>query len=70
MTTRLNGVATPFGPLNMVLRIDRRGKTATLKVKPLSGSCSAVVVHLPAGGTQKISPAKGDTITFPVSRKS
>jgi hypothetical protein len=70
MTTRLNGVATPFGPLNMVLQIDRAGNMATLKVKPLSGSCNAVIVHLPAGGTQQISPAKGGTITFPVSRNS
>jgi hypothetical protein len=70
MTTRLSGVATPFGPLDMVLNTDGARKTATLKVKPLSGNCSAVVVHLPDGGTKEISPAKGGTITFPASRNS
>jgi hypothetical protein len=68
MTTRLSGVATPFGPLDIILQIDRSGKKATLKVKPLAGNCTAIVVHLPDGGTQKISPAKGGAITFPVSR--
>ncbi len=56
--------------MNMVLQMDRAGNRATLKVKPLSGSCSAVVVHLPAGGTRQIVPAKGDTITFSVARNS
>ena len=68
MRTKLDGVATPFGPLQMVLQTDRRGKMATLTVKPLAGNCSAIVVHLPGGGTQKISPAKGGAIAFPVGQ--
>lgn len=68
MTTCLNGVATPFGPLDMVLKTDRTGKTATLKVKPLAANCTAIVVHLPNGGTHQISPAKGGSLTFPVGK--
>lgn len=68
MTTRLNGVATPFGPLDMVLKTDRTGKTATLKVKSLAANCTAIVVHLPRGGTQQMAPAKGGSLTFPVGK--
>ena len=66
MVTRLNGVATPFGPLEMILQVTKTGKTATLAVKPLANNCRAIVVHLPSGGTQGIPPARGGRITFPL----
>ena len=66
MTTRLRGVATPFGPLDLTVQADQDGKTATLSVKPLAANCKAVVVHLPDGGTKQISAQQGGTVTFPV----
>ncbi|MBI5387424.1 MAG: hypothetical protein HZA90_22415 [Verrucomicrobia bacterium] len=68
MTTRLNGVATPFGPLDMTVQADQDGKTAKLSVKPLAANCKAVIVHLPAGGTKQISAQQGGSVTFPVER--
>ena len=67
MLTRLNGVATPFGPLEMTLQIDRKGTSAKLSVNPLASNCKAIVVHLPNGRTKKISPRKGGNVTFGVS---
>jgi hypothetical protein len=64
MVTRLDGVATPFGPLHLELRVDRRGQTATLSVKRLAANCAAIVVHLPQGGTQRLDPKRGGRITF------
>jgi hypothetical protein len=47
MITRLNGVATPFGKLTMELNVAEDGKSASLRVEPLSGnSCRKIVVHL------------------------
>ena len=71
MLTRLHGVATPFGPLEMTLQVDRQGRTATLLVKPLAKNCQAIIVHLPQSGLKRLSPRKGGKITFPVepSRK-
>ena len=68
MVTRLDGVATPFGPLAMTLQTDKKGKTATLSVRPLAPNCQAIVVHLPKGGTQRISAKRGGRLTFPVAR--
>ena len=46
-TTRLNGVATPFGPLSLFLTISDDGKTAQLNVRPLNTKrCKRIVVHL------------------------
>ncbi|HTL58673.1 MAG TPA: hypothetical protein VL361_23505 [Candidatus Limnocylindrales bacterium] len=67
MLTRLNGIATPFGPLNMRLQVDRQAGLATLTLKPLAANCTAVVVHLPQGGTKRISPTRGGTIKFPLA---
>jgi hypothetical protein len=66
MVTRLQGVATPFGPLHLVVQVATNGKTATLKVDPLGENCKAVVVHLPDGSTRRIVPRQGGAITFPV----
>jgi hypothetical protein len=45
--TALNGVATPFGPLTMSLKVAANGKSAKLHVEPLSdSSCTKLVVHL------------------------
>ena len=67
MITRLKGVATPFGPLDLTVQAAQDGKTATLEVKPLAANCKAVIVHLPGGGTQQISAQQGGTLTFPVA---
>jgi hypothetical protein len=66
MVTRLNGVATPFGPLEMSLQVDQAGKSATLSVHPLAPNCRAIFAHLPGARVQRISPEKGGAITFPV----
>ncbi|MCX6923402.1 MAG: hypothetical protein NT154_09375, partial [Verrucomicrobia bacterium] len=62
MITRLNGVATPFGPLDLTVQADKDGKALTLEVKPLAANCKAVVVHLPNGGTNRIEPQHGGKI--------
>ncbi len=69
MTTRLNGVLTPFGPLHMTVRADRQGKIATLEVKPLAANCRTVVVHLPDGTLGRLPSERGGTLTFDLSRR-
>jgi hypothetical protein len=66
MVTRLEGVATPFGPLHLTVKADRSGENATLSVKPLAANCKAVVVHLPGGSTQRLDPNRGGRLTFKV----
>ena len=47
MVTRLSGLATPFGKLTLELKVGADGKSARLRVEPLSDpSCAKVVVHL------------------------
>jgi hypothetical protein len=70
MATRLNGVATPFGPLDMTAQVDKEGKTMTLTVGPLAVHCKGVVVHLPDGGTRRLEARLGGSITFPVTAKA
>ena len=54
MDTRLNGVATPFGNLAMRLKIAAGGKTARLRVEPLSDArCRKIVVHLAGWASDK-----------------
>ena len=65
MITRLTGVATPFGPLDLTAQADKDGKTATVTVRPLAANCKAVIVHLPGGGRKQLSPPHGGTVTFP-----
>lgn len=70
MVTRLDGVATPFGPLHMTVQIDKEGTKATVSVKPLAANCKAIIVHLPDGSTKRIEPRRGGRLTFPVERLS
>lgn len=47
MVTKLNGVATPFGALTMELKISADGRSARLRIEPLSDlSCKNIIVHL------------------------
>jgi hypothetical protein len=64
MTTRLNGVRTPFGRLRMAVQVDPQGETATLEVEPLAANCKAVIVHLPDGTLRHLPPQQGGTLTF------
>lgn len=57
--TRLRGVATPFGRLEMTVRADRSGRALRVEVKPLAGDCRRVVVHWPDGGTVSLNPHRG-----------
>jgi hypothetical protein len=70
MITRLNGVATPFGPLDLIVQVDQAGMTAMLKIKPLADNCQAVIVHLPGGTTRRIPVQQGGSITFSVNSPS
>ena len=75
MTTRLDRVVTPFGELTIELGVASDGKSAILKVKPLSdSSCERIVVHL--GGwasadkeaTMTLDPRKNHQVTIPIAR--
>ena len=68
MRTRLSGVATPFGPLDLTVQVDDAGKTAALEVNPLAPNCQAVVVHRPDGALQPIAPETGGKVSFPVDK--
>jgi hypothetical protein len=70
MVTRLRGVATPFGPLDMTVQADQKGQTVKLSVKPLAANCKAVIVHLPDGSTRQISPRQGGVVNFPVTPRA
>jgi hypothetical protein len=67
MTTRLSGVATPFGPLHLVVRVSSDGQMATLDVRPLAANCKSIVVHRPDGGTSRIAAGQGGSISFPAA---
>jgi hypothetical protein len=68
MTTRLNGLVTPFGPLTLELHAASDGKTANLKVAPLRDpTCRKVVVHL-GGETRELAPDKNHEITLGLSK--
>jgi hypothetical protein len=76
MITRLNGVATPFGPLTMELSISQDGKAAEFRMEPLSDpSCEKVIVHLSdwAGHDEDASivlePRRANQLRIPITRK-
>lgn len=68
MRTQLDRIATPFGPLTMVLDISPDGKSASLSIDPLPDpSCGKIVVH-PIGLSNKqieLDPKRRNTITLP-----
>ncbi len=68
MVTRLNGIATPFGPLHLTVQVSKDGQTAALDVRPLAANCKAIVVHLPDGSTARIAPQQGGKLTFTVKQ--
>jgi hypothetical protein len=64
MTTRLNGLVTPFGPLTLELEVATEGSKATLKVAPLRDpACQKIVVHL-RGTTRDLAPGQSHEIVF------
>jgi hypothetical protein len=67
MVTKLNGIATPFGPLHLTVRVQKDGKTAVLAVKPLAVNCKTIIAHLPDGTTRQINVHQGGSIEFPVA---
>jgi hypothetical protein len=66
MVTRLEGIATPFGPLHLTVKADRQGENATLTFQPLAANCKAVIVHLPNGGTRRLDSTRAGRLTFKV----
>jgi len=73
MVTKLNGIATPFGALTMELKISDDGRSAKLRVEPLSdSSCKNIIVHL-NGWTKdvgekviRLNPRKHNEFTIPI----
>ena len=64
MTTRLNGLVTPFGPLTLELNVATGGNEATLKVAALRDpACQKIVVHL-KGTTQDLAPGQSHEIVL------
>jgi len=73
MVTKLKGIATPFGALTLELKIAADGRSAKLKVEPLSDpSCNDIVVHLDGwtksanGKVIKLNPGKQNELTIPI----
>jgi hypothetical protein len=63
MVTRLNGMGTMFGPLTLELKIASDGKSAELKVAPLSNpECRKIVVHLGAK-VQELTPGESHELS-------
>ncbi len=54
MTTKLSGIATPFGAVTFELIVDQGGTNASLTIEPLSdSSCENIIVHLKSFGKGK-----------------
>lgn len=73
MVTRLDGVATPFGPLTMELKVANNGKSALLRVNPLSDrSCTKIMVHTTGWALNKepisLDPKKANKITIKIGK--
>jgi hypothetical protein len=76
MVTRLNGIATPFGPLTMEVKIADDGRSARLKVEALKDpSCRDIVVHLDGwtgSATSRVirlKPDQKNEITIPLGNR-
>jgi hypothetical protein len=75
MVTKLDGIATPFGPLTCSVQVSDDGKSAALTVEPLSDpTCEKIVVHLGRWASddpqavQSLDPQKGHRVTIPIRR--
>jgi hypothetical protein len=73
MVTRLDGIATPFGPLTMELKVAADGKSANLHVEPLADACCAkIVVHRgglsnnPEAATMELDPKLRHDLAIPI----
>ena len=69
MVTRLDGVATPFGPLTMELKVAKNGKSALLRVDALRDqSCAKIVIHAaglaPDQDNFSLDPTKANKVTI------
>jgi hypothetical protein len=68
MATRLNGLVTPFGPLTLELKVAADGRTAGLKIAPLSDpACRRIVVHL-GDEIRELAPGEGHELTLRLSK--
>ncbi|MBK9390576.1 MAG: hypothetical protein IPN68_10390 [Bacteroidetes bacterium] len=74
MVTRLNGIATPFGALKMELKVETDGRSAHLRVEPLTDpSCKNIIVHLSGwtkssvGNEMILNPAKLNELDIPIN---
>lgn len=72
--TSLSSIATPFGPLNVILDISKDHRTAHIRIEPLSDrSCTKIIVHLDgwAGKTDKslieLDPRKHHSLEIPIN---
>lgn len=75
MTTTLQDIATPFGPLDMKLKVDDDGESARLTVNPLAEpACRRVVVHTSGwaggneSGTISLDPGEAHEIHIRIDR--
>jgi len=76
MVTRLNGIATPFGALKMELKVAADGRSAHLRVEPLTDpSCKDIIVHLSGwtsaadGKEITLNPSKLNELDIPLNQK-
>jgi hypothetical protein len=76
MVTSLTGVATPFGALTMEVKVADDGKSARLRVDPLTDpSCRDIVVHLDgwtgsaSSKVIRLNPDQKNEITIPIKKK-
>ena len=70
MATRLRGVATPFGPLDLTVQADPAGKSLSVGANALGAGCKTVIVHFPDGSTATIDPRTGGTVAGPVEAQA
>jgi hypothetical protein len=77
METKLDGIATPFGPLTCSLRIGGDGNAAALKIEPLADlTCEKIVVHLGRWADENpnavlaLDPRTSHDIHIPLRRKA
>lgn len=73
MVTRLDGIATPFGLLRLELKVAKNGKTANLRIDPLTDpSCEMIVVHMAGWATGTpyliLDPAESNKIKIKLKR--